>query len=111
MAYDEELALRIQQLVASEAGLTTKRMFGGLAFLIGGHLAVAASSKGGLLVRVEPGRTDDLLAQPGVQPMEMRGRAMTGWLRVHDDGTEIDDDTLRRWVDEGTGYARTLPPK
>lgn len=110
MAYDEELALRLQGMLADEAGLTTKKMFGGLAFLIGGNMCVAASGKGGLMARVDPGRSDALLERPHASRMVMGGRQMDGWLRVADAGIDEDDD-LRAWVDEALGYVRTLPPK
>jgi hypothetical protein len=85
-------------------------MFGGLAFLIGGNMSVAASGQGGLMVRVEPAETEALLEEPGAEEFEMRGRAMAGWLRVQ--GPVLDDDeTLRAWVDRGVAYARSLPPK
>ena len=107
MAYDEELAERVRELVEGEAGLTEKKMFGGLAFLVGGNMSVAASGEGGLLVRVDPASSFD---EPGVEPMVMRGREMTGWLRVSADvvGT---NKQLRTWVDRGVAYARSLPPK
>jgi TfoX/Sxy family transcriptional regulator of competence genes len=110
MAYDEELADRVRELVASERGLTEQRMFGGLAFLINGNLSVAASGRGGLMLRVDPARTDELVARDGVRRMVMRGRELDGWLRVD---TEVlgTDDQLRRWVTQGVGYARSLPPK
>ncbi len=110
MAYDEELANRVRELVQDEDGLTEKRMFGGLAFLINGHMSVSVSSKGGLMLRVDPARTPDLLKARHVEPFEMRGRPVDGWLRV---GTEAldSDDELRRWVDDGIGYARSLPAK
>lgn len=110
MAYDEELADRIRELVAGEPGLTEQKMFGGLAFLIGGNMAVAASGQGGVLVRVDPARSDELVATTNAEPMEMRGRQLAGWLRVgpEDVGT---DDQLARWVDLGTTFARSLPPK
>ena len=82
MAYDEDLADRIRALVAGEAGLTEKKMFGGLAFLIGGNMAVAASGQGGLMVRVDPASSDALVAETNARLMEMRGREMKGWLRV-----------------------------
>ena len=110
MAYDVELSDRVRDLVESEPGLTEKRMFGGLAFLIGGHLAVGASSKGGLLVRVDPARTDELVDEPRVGRFEMRGRALDGWLRVDAEAVEVDDD-LERWVQQGVAYARSLPAK
>jgi TfoX/Sxy family transcriptional regulator of competence genes len=110
MPYDEHLAQRIRALLADADGLTEKRMFGGLAFLIGGHMAVAAGSDGGLMVRVPPAETDALLEEPGAEPMVMRGRAMEGWLRVRIESV-ADDGSLERWVSRGVGYARTLPPK
>lgn len=110
MAYDVELADRVRDLVEPERGLIEKAMFGGLAFLIGGHMAVTASSKGGLLVRVDPARTDELVDEPHVGRFEMRGRPMDGWLRV-DAAAVADDDALERWVRQAVAYARTLPPK
>ena len=110
MAYDEELAGRIRGLIAGEAGLTEQKMFGGLAFLIGGNMAVAASGEGGLLVRVDPARSDALVAGSSARPMEMRGRQMQGWLRVAGDDVRADAD-LARWVGLGTAYARSLPAK
>jgi hypothetical protein len=110
MAYDEELAGRIRERTAGQL-VEEKKMFGGLAFLVGGHLAVAASGQGGLLVRCEPSETAALLAEPGVARMEMGGRgAMKGWLRVAPEAV-ADDDALGRWVDCGLAYARSLPPK
>lgn len=110
MAYDEELAARVRDVVAGEPGLSEKRMFGGLAFLVNGNMAVSASSQGGLLLRVDPGRTDALVDGRRVRRFEMRGRERDGWLRV--DGQAVaTDDELRRWVDLGLGYARSLPPK
>ena len=110
MAYDEGLAERIRQLVADQRGLTEQRMFGGVAFLIGGNLAVGASGQGGLMVRVDAEETDHLLATTGARPMEMRGRAMRGWLRVGLDELAADEE-LSAWVRRGTAYARSLPPK
>ena len=110
MAYNEHLADRIRALIEDEPGLTEKKMFGGLAFLIGGNMAVAASGQGGLLVRADPETSDDLLASKGVQPMEMRGRQMEGWLRVEDDAVRTKRQ-LERWVRVGVGYARSLPAK
>lgn len=110
MAYDEELANRIREVVQGEPGLTEKRMFGGLAFLINGNMAVSASSQGGLLLRVDPAQTDSLVASPHVRRFEMRGREMDGWLRVS--GEAVDDDAeFDRWVRRGVTYARSLPPK
>jgi TfoX N-terminal domain len=85
-------------------------MFGGLAFLINGNMSVSASSKGGLLLHVDPGETDELLAKPHAEPFEMRGRMMRGWLRVDAEGLKTKAQ-LERWVARGVGYARSLPPK
>jgi TfoX N-terminal domain len=107
MAYDEELAQRIRALLAGEADVAEQRMFGGLAFLIGGNMAVAASGQGGMMVRVDPEETDALMTEPHAQPFEMRGRSMQGWLRVDTDaGAEIEP-----WVARGVAYARSLPAK
>lgn len=109
MAYDEELADRIRAAIGAAPGLSEKEMFGGLAFLIAGNMAVAASGQGGLMVRVEPAETAALLEQPGASPMVMRGKEMTGWLRVSAD--VLDDPTLQHWVDTGVDYAGGLPAK
>ena len=110
MAYDEELADRIRALLGNRAGLTEKKMFGGLGFMIGGNMAIAASVQGGILVRVDPDESDDLVATTPAEPMEMRGRPMGGWLRV---GTAdvADDAALAEWVERGAAYAGSLPPK
>jgi TfoX/Sxy family transcriptional regulator of competence genes len=110
MAYDEDLADRIRALLGDRAGLTEKKMFGGLAFLIGGNMAIAASGQGGILVRVDPEKSDDLVATTPAEPMEMRGRSMTGWLRV-DAGDVADEAALAEWVERGAAYAGSLPPK
>jgi TfoX N-terminal domain len=110
MAYDEGLAERIRDLVGDEPGVVEKKMFGGLAFLIGGNMSVAASGQGGLLVRCAPEDTDALLDEPGAEHFVMRGRAMDGWLRVTEDGV-TSDEALKTWVDRGVGFARSLPPK
>jgi TfoX/Sxy family transcriptional regulator of competence genes len=110
MAYDEHLAERIRELVASEPGLTEKKMFGGLAFLINGHMSVSASGKGGLLLHVDPGDTDDLLSKPHAHPFEMRGREMQGWIRVEGEGVKTKRQ-LERWVQRGVAHARSLTPK
>ena len=110
MAYDLELAARIRTLVQGEPGLSEKAMFGGLAFLVNGHLAVSASSQGGLLLPVDPSTTPSLLDDPHVQRFRMRGREMDGWLRV-DVEALAGDDRLREWVERGVRHARSLPPK
>jgi TfoX/Sxy family transcriptional regulator of competence genes len=110
MAYDEELANRVREHVQGEEGLTEKRMFGGLAFLINGNMAVSASSQGGLLLRVDPVQTDTLVSEPHAQRFVMRGREMNGWLRIDADALETDDE-LEGWVSRGVAYARSLPPK
>ena len=110
MAYDEDLANRIRELVADQPGLTEKKMFGGLAFLIGGNLSVSASGRGGLLLRVDPEQTPTLLAKPHAHPFVMRGREMDGWLRVDAEGVATKRQ-LERWVARGVEYARSLPAK
>ena len=110
MAYDEDLANRIRELVADEDAITEKRMFGGLAFLLHGNMTVAASHTGGLLARVDPADTDEAIARPHAERMEMRGRSMDGWIRVAPEGVS-DDRELGAWVEQGLAYARTLPPK
>ncbi len=110
MAYDEDLANLIRELIADQAGVTEKKMFGGLAFLVGGHMAVAASGQGGLMVHVDREQTEDLLKQPHAGPFEMRGRAMQGWLRVDEDGVRTRRE-LEPWVRRGVAYARSLPPR
>ena len=110
MAYDEELAGRIRALLGDRAGLTEKKMFGGLGFMIGGNMAVAASGQGGILVRVDPDESDELVATTPAEPMEMRGRSMAGWLRVATEDV-ADDSTLAEWVERGATYAGSLPAK
>lgn len=110
VAYDEDLANRIRELLADEPGVTEMRMFGGLAFLLGGHMAVAASGKGGLMLRVRPDDTDDLLAKPHAGPFEMRGKELRGWLRIDAEGVRTKRQ-LEPWVRRGAAYARSLPPK
>jgi len=110
MAYDEDLANRIRELIAGEAGVTEQKMFGGLAFLIGGNMAVAASGQGGLMLRVDPNETEKLVAKPHARRFEMRGRQMDGWLRIDDDGVRTKRQ-LEPWVKRGVAYARSLPPK
>ena len=110
MAYDEDLANRIRELISGDAGVAEQPMFGGLAFLIGGHMSVAVSGQGGLLLRCDPAETDALLGKPYTTPFEMRGREMNGWLRVAPEGVRTKRQ-LERWVARGVGYARSLPPK
>jgi hypothetical protein len=110
MAYDEELAARIRELVAGEAGLTEQKMFGGLAFLIGGNMAVAASGQGGVLVHVDPAESDKLVAGTNARLFEMRGRSMRGWLRIDPEDLRTKRQ-LAKWVKLGTAYARSLPAK
>jgi TfoX/Sxy family transcriptional regulator of competence genes len=110
MAYDQELADRIRQRVAGEPAVTEKKMFGGLAFLVGGNMAVAASGQGGLLVRVDPAESAELVESSRARVMEMRGRQMPGWLRV--DAADVKtDEELSAWVDRGVAFARSLPAK
>ena len=110
MAFDEELAHRIRELVADESGLREQRMFGGLAFLVGGNMAIAASSHGGVLVRVDPVTSERLVATTPAEPMTMRGRPMTGWVRVDADHVRTKRQ-LAKWVAIGTSYAGSLPVK
>jgi TfoX/Sxy family transcriptional regulator of competence genes len=110
MAYDEELADRLRELLQGEHGVTEKRMFGGLAFMINGNMAVGASGQGGLLLRVDPADTEALVQDPHARRFEMRGREMDGWLRVDGDGLSTDEQ-LQQWVARGVAYARSLPPK
>ena len=110
MAYDEDLADRIRELIPADVAVVEQRMFGGLAFLVGGNMSVAASGQGGLLVRVDPEETDALVAEPHAGPFEMRGRAMKGWLRVDAEGVTTKRE-LEPWVRRGVEYARSLPPK
>ena len=109
MAYDEDLANRLREQL-SGASYTEKKMFGGLAFLIGGNMSVAASGQGGLLVRVDPGEYDALLKEPGAGPMDMGRGPMRGWLRVDPD-VLADEETLGAWVTRGVSYAQSLPAK
>jgi TfoX/Sxy family transcriptional regulator of competence genes len=110
VAYDEDLAGRIRELIGAEDDLREKKMFGGLAFLIGGNMAVAASGQGGLMVRCDPAGTDKLVAKPHASRMVMRGREMDGWLRVAGEGVKT-KRSLEPWVKLGVTYARSLPPK
>jgi TfoX/Sxy family transcriptional regulator of competence genes len=105
-----ELAERIRQTVAGEPGVTEKKMFGGLAFLVGGNMAVAASGQGGLMVRVDPGESDALVSSSPARVVEMRGRQMPGWLRVDSEDVKTDEE-LSAWVERGVSFARALPPK
>ena len=109
MAFDEGLAARVRDLVGGEDGLSEKKMFGGLAMLLHGNMAVGVSGDG-LLVRTDPAAQDELLAEPGARVFDMTGRPMKGWLVVEADGCAEDAD-LRRWVDRGVAYARSLPAK
>jgi TfoX N-terminal domain len=110
MAYDEELAARIRELVGTEPSLNEQKMFGGLAFLIGGNMAIAASGQGGILVRANPEQSDELVETTKATVMEMRGREMRGWLRVAAEDVRANEE-LAKWVELGTRYARSLPAK
>jgi TfoX/Sxy family transcriptional regulator of competence genes len=110
VVYDAALADRIFELLADESDLTKKKMFGGLAFLIGGNMAVAASGQGGVLVRVDPAQSDTLVATTNARLMEMRGRQMQGWLRVDPEDVRTKRE-LAKWVELGATYARSLPAK
>lgn len=110
MAYDIDLAARIRAHIGEAPDLTERRMFGGLAFLIGGNMAVAASAQGGILVRVDPEQNDALIETTAANVMEMGGRTMTGWLHVRADDVSTDEE-LRSWIERGVGYARSLRSK
>ncbi len=110
MAYDEGLADRIRELLPDNVEVREQKMFGGLAFLVGGNMAVAASGQGGVMVRVDPATSDDLVATTEARLTEMRGRTMQGWLRVDTEDVRTRRQ-LGKWVDLGTTYARSLPPK
>jgi TfoX/Sxy family transcriptional regulator of competence genes len=110
MAYDENLAERMRELLDAEPDVTEKKMFGGLAFLVGGNMAIAASGQGGALVRVDPAESDHLVDTTSAEVAVMQGRPMTGWLRVPADALATADD-LAGWVRVGTTYAGSLPPK
>jgi TfoX/Sxy family transcriptional regulator of competence genes len=110
VAYDEDLANRIRELLAEEQGVVEQKMFGGLAFLVGGNMSVSASGQGGLLLRCDPEQTDALVEKPHAARFEMRGRAMDGWLRIDAEGVRTKRE-LKQWVDVGVNYARSLPPK
>ena len=113
MAYDEELADRVREvleILEPGGGVTSKKMFGGIGFMIQGNMAVGVSGQGGLMLRIPPEQTDELAAREHTRLFEMRGKAMAGWLRVDADGVE-DDDQLRGWVEIGVDHVRTMPPK
>lgn len=110
MAYDTELADRIRFLIGTGPGISEKKMFGGLAFLVGGNMAISASGQGGALVRVDPADTDALVATANATVAVMGGRSMQGWLRVSSADLETDEQ-LTEWVNRAVAYARSLPPK
>ncbi len=110
MAYDETLAARIRELIHDQANVREQKMFGGLAFLIGGNMAVAVSGQGGIMVRADPAESEGWVAGGAAEPMEMRGRPMAGWLRVQAEAVRT-DDALAEWVDRGVAYASSLPVK
>jgi hypothetical protein len=110
MAFDEELASRIRGVLAGRSDFTEKKMFGGLAFLIGGNMAVSPSGHGGMLLRADPAASDELCSNPGVERAVMQGRTMDGWLRVANEAIASDEE-LERWVRVGVDYASSLPPK
>jgi TfoX/Sxy family transcriptional regulator of competence genes len=110
MGYDEALASRVRNLIGAAPGVAETKMFGGLAFLVHGNMAIAASGQGGVLVRVDPAESEQIVAGSKARPAEMRGRLMAGWLRV--DATDLGSDAeLSEWVDRGLAFARSLPPK
>ncbi|MCW6009846.1 TfoX/Sxy family protein [Micromonospora sp. CPCC 205371] len=110
MAYDEQLADKVRDLLDGRPGITEVRMFGGLAWLANGNMAVAVRGKGGLLVRTDPADTEAMLDEPGTDTMIMRGREMRGWITVAPQACAAPED-VARWVERGLAYALTLPPK
>jgi TfoX/Sxy family transcriptional regulator of competence genes len=110
MSYDEALAERVRSIIGVRAGVTEKRMFGGAGWMLDDHMAVGVTSTGELMVRIDPDELERALAEPGVRPFEMSGRPMRGWLLVDADAI-ADDAALARWVDAGSEYAASLPPK
>jgi TfoX/Sxy family transcriptional regulator of competence genes len=110
VAYDEDLAERVRELIAGDQDVTEQRMFGGLAFLVGGRMSVAASGQGGLMVHVDPADTDALVTKPHARRFEMRGRPLDGWVRVDAEGVRTKRQ-LEPWVRRGAAYARSLPTK
>lgn len=110
MACNEVLADRIRELLSCQPGLTEQKMFGGLAFLLNGNLAIAASGQGGLLVRVDPATSEKVVATTPAEFMVMRGRSMQGWLRVGHEQLRTKRQ-LSKWVGLATAYVRSLPVK
>jgi TfoX/Sxy family transcriptional regulator of competence genes len=110
MAYDEQLAERIRELLDGEPGLVEQKMFGGLAFLVNGNMAISASGQGGILVRVDPAASDRLADTTDAEVAVMRGRPMDGWLRVASEHLRTTRQ-LATWARLGAAYARSLPPK
>jgi TfoX/Sxy family transcriptional regulator of competence genes len=110
MAYDEDLANRLRELLADQEAVTEKKMFGGLAFLLHGNMSVSASRNGGLLVRIDPAQTDAALARPHVELMAMGGRTMDGWITVAPEGLKTKRE-LAAWVKRSVAYVKTLPRK
>jgi TfoX/Sxy family transcriptional regulator of competence genes len=110
MAYDQDLAERIREALAAETGVREKRMFGGLAFLLGGHMTAAASRDGGMMLRIDPEHADDLVAVDGVSRMVMNGREMDGWLRVAEPVIAT-DEALRTWLAHGVTFVKAMPPR
>jgi TfoX/Sxy family transcriptional regulator of competence genes len=108
MAYDDELAQRIRDRMTAMAGVSEKKMFGGLAFLTSGNMTVGVQGDD-LIARIDPDGMDAALAEPGVRPFDMTGRPMRGWILVASDG--LSDDDLERWIDQARRYAAILPPK
>jgi TfoX/Sxy family transcriptional regulator of competence genes len=109
MAYDEDLANRIRELLAAEEHVSEKKMFGGLGFMVQGNMALSASGQGGLLLRCDPAQTEALVKKPHATRFEMRGRSMDGWLRIAPEGVRTKRQ-LEPWVRQAVAYARSLPP-
>ena len=110
MAYDEDLASRIRELIASEDGYTEQKKFGVIGFMIDGHMAVGVDGEGRLLIHCSIEETEALLAKPGARPFQMRGREMKGWLQVDAESVST-KRALEPWVMQSVAFARALPPK
>ena len=110
MAYDPLLAERLRDELATEPDVTERKMFGGLAFLLGGHMTAVASGQGGVMLRADPATSDVLVATTPAEFAVMRGKEMAGWLRLDSAAVE-DDQTFAEWIERAVAVARALPAK
>lgn len=109
MSYDEELAGRIRAVLSFTEGVTEQRMFGGVGFMVAGHMVAAASRSGDMMVRLDPALAAELIDGERVRPFIMNGREPAGWLSVEPEAVE--GDQLRLWLERGVAFVRTLPAK